>query len=99
MQIAWQVAIDRALMEWLERGDRSREHCRAIFERALDCIEAGPPPESMQSPTDRRRHLEVSLPPASMSRSWSRKPFNDRRTILQPYVIGDDPMGRTGRQA
>lgn len=75
MQIAWQVAIDRALMEWLERGDRSREHCRAIFEWALDCIEAGPPPESMQSPTDGRRHLGV-IPAAGVDVAFLVYPEN-----------------------
>ncbi len=59
MQISWQVAIDRALMEWLERGDRSRDACRAIFEWELDRIEAGPPPDSIQSPTDPRVHLSM----------------------------------------
>ena len=57
MRIAWQVAIDRSLMQWLEEGDRSRAHCHAIFEWALDCGEAGPPRDGMQSPTDPRLWL------------------------------------------
>jgi hypothetical protein len=57
MKIAWQVAIDRALMAWLEEDDRSRDDCRAIFEWELDCVEDGPPAYGMQSPTDERRHL------------------------------------------